>query len=296
MRCFVCGNTKDFVSLFPEYCSTRNYLCQSCGLVFIPYRDKSSVSEYYKADGYFKKSPNIGFRKEFFDRNFFIKLAEARVKAIEEVVSIDWKDRKVLDVGCGYGHILYVLKNKYGANVLGIEPSRETAKIGEEAYGIPIKPIVLDEFISDSEFDIILCNHTLEHVDDPVPFLERINNLVKDDGIFYVEVPNILEPTGGFSLEKFLYSEHLQTFSTYSLGKLLEKCGFRVVAYGDEPFLSFACQKGTGEGIALPRIEPSEILKFLEDYQGSYGLLDTMRVYLKKLFYLFKFIYYKIAV
>jgi len=293
MKCFVCGNIEKFTPLFPKFCSAKNYLCNSCGLVFIPRGGKPSVREYYKDDGYFKKSPNLGFRKIFFSKSLFTKLAEERIAEMKKVLAdVDLKG-KILDVGCGYGHILYVLKKHYGCEVLGIEPSQEAAKAGEEAFGIPIKPVLLEEFNFDSKFDLVLCSHTLEHVEDPLAFLNHIRNLLKDDGFLYLEVPNILRPTGGFSLEKFLYPEHLQTFSAYNLNELLKKCSFSTVSYDDKNFLRFVCAKQEVNQLGVAKVSSGEILEFLEGYKRTYGLREHFRVYLHKFIYLLKILRYR---
>lgn len=294
MKCFTCSNTKDFTPLFPKFCATKNYLCRSCGLVFTPQGMRTVASDFYKKDGYFEKSANIGYRKIFFSKSLFAKLAKERLLRMQRVFSdFDFSGKKVLDVGCGYGHLLYILKKKYGCEVLGIEPSAEAAKTGGRVFGISIKPVLLEEFSSPSRFDVVLCSHVLEMVDNPVLFLQNLKGLMKDNGVLYIEVPNILRPTGGFTLDNFFLAESLQTFSAYNLNKFLQNCGLGTLNYDDKDFLRVICAHGEKENLQVPKITATEILNFLENYQNSYGPTNYAKVGGGKLGYLLGLVYYK---
>ena len=64
--------------------------------------------------------------------------------------------------------------------------------------------------------DLIIMRQVLEHVKDPKMFLKHSFNMLNDNGIAYIEVPNIsytLEKKQGFDL----CFEHLQYFSLENL-------------------------------------------------------------------------------
>lgn len=292
MKCFICGNLKKFESLSPEICKTNNYLCLNCGLVFIP-KDKS-YQKYYKQGGYFKKSPNLSLKKELISRSLLINQATNFIKSFLDLFKINFYNKSVLEVGFAYGEILYYLKKKYHSKVLGIEPSKETARLGEKMFNIPIKQTILEEFDTKEKFDIIFCRHTLEHVDNPLLFLKKIRSLLKESGLLYLEVPNILKPSGGFSLDKFLYDEHLQTFSTFSLYRLLELSKLYTYDYSDHNFLKFLCCIQNKSKKNIPIIDPNKIINFLQKYKKNYNFFNFLSVYLDKLNFLFKIIYFKV--
>lgn len=293
MKCFVCGNKKDFFSLSPEFCDVNNYLCLNCGLVFMP-NDKS-YKNYYKQDGYFKKSPNLSLRKELISKSLSINQAEKCIQSLSRLYKIDFYNKSVLDVGCAYGELLYYLKKKYHCEVVGIEPSKETANLGKKMFDISIKPSVLEEFNTKQKFDVVLCRHTLEHVDNPLSFLKKIKSILNTNGLLYLEVPNILKPTGGFSLNKFLYSEHLQTFSAYNLFKLLRNNSLYTYKYSDDNFLKFYCRLQKKGIKNIPKISSGKIIRFLKKYKKNYGYYSYLNVYLNKLKYLIRLIYFKVC-
>lgn len=295
MRCFICGNDRNFAPLFPKFCRVENYLCLNCGLVFIPRKGLGEArfgKNYYKEGGYYKRSINLASRKLLFSKNLFKKLGEERLEKIAEIYSLR-KKMKVLDIGCGYGHILYALREKYGCEVLGVEPSEETAKLGSKAFGVKIMTGVFEECSFDRKFDLILCSHTLEHIEDPFVFLSQIKKLLEKKGSLFVEVPNILKPSR-YPLETFLYDEHLQTFSSYSLYLLLRRVGFATVGYRDLDFLYFVCRLGEKDVERPKEIKPSEILNFLKDYKASYAFKDLVFVYFKKAVYFLRICFNKL--
>lgn len=294
MKCFVCKNEKKFKKLFPRYCFVKNYICEVCGLIQVE-RGKTSMQKYYKQDGYFRKSPNLSLRKEFLSRKMLIKTAKERVNESLAILSVPFKGKNILDVGCGYGELLYYIKDRFQGNVVGIEASKEAARIGEQMFDLPIYPLLLENFKFKEKFDVIICAHTLEHVDDPNLFLQGIRRLLKKDGYLYIEVPNILKPTGGFSLEKFLYSEHLQNFSAYSLNLILANNGFKTVSYSDTGFLKFWCRLDSRKRLVINKISAEQILDFLEKYKNNYTFINTAKVYVQKFNYLRQLLFYKLT-
>lgn len=292
MECFVCNNKKDFTPLFPGLCLEKNYLCNKCGLVFIPHNE-SYMSDYYERDGYFKHSPNIALKKIFVSKNLLRKQGFDRMKNIVSMVDIDLHGKSVLDVGCGYGEILFNFKKYYNCNVLGVEPSIETAKKGGDFFDIDIAPTLLEKLDSKNKFDLIICNHTLEHVDDPEKFISKFISLLSEDGHIYIEVPNILKPTGNFSLNTFLYREHLQTFSRFNLYQFLSRLGFCVCRWDDKNFVRFVCSLNNHGELIVPELSARTIIDFMRDYAKKYNFFSVLKVNFFKLIYLFKLVCYK---
>ncbi len=294
MRCIICNNTKDFFNLYPEYSNINNFLCPRCGLVFIPKEKIETDQSYYEKDGYFKKSPNLSLRKWLVSRSLLIAQAKERIATMQSIHKINFNNLRVLDDGCGYGEILFYLKKKYGCLVHGIEASQEIAIRGQEMFNINIEQATLEKSSSMNNYDLILCNHTLEHIENPILFLDMLKSRLSKNGILYIEVPNILKPTGGYSLKKFLYYEHLYNFSKDVLTRLLVKCGFSIITSNDRDFLRFFCKNDGYPKYTLPTNAYREIKSFLNLYSKNYSLFSYFKVYFFKFQYLLKLCKYKL--
>lgn len=286
MHCTACSNKTEFFPLFPEYCVAHNYLCAVCGQVFI--ESPLDMSTYYKENGYFIKSPNKGLKASIVSTPLLRELGMRRLKEMESMFEFEFEQKSVLDVGCAYGGLLNAVKEKCAAQVLGIEPSETVAEMGSSYFDIQILPILLEEFESSEKFDYIFCCHTLEHINDPVNFLRTLSSLLAENGIMYLEVPNIMKPSGGFDLNTFLYDEHLNTFNERSLEMLLKSCGYEVLSYNSDNFLRFLVKKSNSvpEVFVSSKINSEEIKDFLKKYKKSYGVSKRAKVFLNKAMYL----------
>ena len=136
----------------------------------------------------------------------------------------------VLDIGCGGGFVLNRLNNKYvNAKVMGIEPS-PIAKRASQKVGF----LLIEEFYPPEQrnrvagTNIILHYDVLEHVEEPLSFLEDVHQDLADDGIVIFSVPDctIAIENGDISM---LIHEHLNYFSVDSLAFLVKQAGFEDV-------------------------------------------------------------------
>ena len=126
---------------------------------------------------------------------------------------------KVLDFGCGGG---FVLKNLSCAEKLGVEinPSARSScsKLGIEAVadisGVP-----------DNWADVIISNHALEHVSDPLDTLKALRHKIRPGGVVIFVVPCESVKT---RFERGNIDRHLFTWSPMNIGNLFEAAGYSV--------------------------------------------------------------------
>lgn len=136
----------------------------------------------------------------------------------------------VSDIGCSNGVMLDIFAEK-GWKTWGVDPS-ENAKIANQKGHKIIKNFFEKAKLSGNFFDLVILNHTLEHMDNPVKVLGKVRSLLKQNGIVYIDVPNAAG-LGAKILGKhwpyLLPDEHKHQFTKLSLTSLLTKAGFKVI-------------------------------------------------------------------
>lgn len=125
---------------------------------------------------------------------------------------------KILEIGSGFGGVLYGLGHLMQANTVGLEVD-ESARRFQASLGLS----TLDAYSDDVEalrgqFDFVLLSHVLEHMLDPSVFLEYATQFVRPGGLLLVEVPY-----GTFVVDGGL--NHLTSFSRTAFRGLLSKFG-----------------------------------------------------------------------
>jgi len=143
-------------------------------------------------------------------------------------------DRRLLDVGCGAGKVLALLK-KMGFDTYGVENVPAVARRAR-ALGLNVFAGELEQArYPDGFFDVVTMEHILEHLYFPGQTLREVRRVLKDDGRLLVRVPNIecwqVRILGGdwWGLGPPLHVTH---FSAQTLEKLLRETGFEVERFG----------------------------------------------------------------
>lgn len=95
------------------------------------------------------------------------------------------RDARILDVGCGGGALLDRLAGVGFTDLTGVDPF--IAADGETPRGVPLMKRDLCEVTG--EFDLIMFNHSLEHVPDPVATLKLATEKLAAGGICLARVP-----------------------------------------------------------------------------------------------------------
>ena len=113
---------------------------------------------------------------------------------IQEAVGPLADRARVLDVGCGAGHLGRALKERWGArSVTGLELDAEAAQEAsrhlDHVMQGDVESLTLN-FGAD-EFDLILFGDLLEHLVDPWRFLRRATGWLVAGGHVCVSLPNI---------------------------------------------------------------------------------------------------------
>lgn len=154
-----------------------------------------------------------------------------RLHLIEKMKRSSTDGRQLLDVGCGTGVFLSVAQER-GWEVAGIEVSAQGAALAQERLGI--ERIFSDLFtIEKSEsFDVITIWDVIEHLIDPLGYLEKAHALLKSGGILALATVNsnaLNKRFFGDSWRYFTPPEHLVYFNPHNLRRSLVQTGFRPI-------------------------------------------------------------------
>lgn len=156
-------------------------------------------------------------------------MSEHRTRQMHEFVGESGLGgKKVIDVGCGDGHVVKILADA-GVSAVGIEPSKKAKAIGESQCLRIIEGYVTRESgIEGSPYDAFVSIHSLEHAPDPNDFLQGVRAALAPRGAGLVEVPSVEQAIERSRFYDFL-ADHLSYFSAETLRFALEKNGFEVL-------------------------------------------------------------------
>jgi SAM-dependent methyltransferase len=107
-------------------------------------------------------------------------------ESLDSFVDVDTiKDKKVIDVGSGTGHLFNWLKEKGASDIQGIDPSEANIKTSAEKYPWATSHLsTLGEFvkINKEKFDTAFAVMVIEHIEDLQVAFQEIGQLLVDDG------------------------------------------------------------------------------------------------------------------
>jgi len=118
--------------------------------------------------------------------------------------STHWKNKKVLDVGCGTGLFSYMIAKK-GAKVLGIDFSEEAIQIAKQKFHHKNLGFIIGDInkIKLEKYDIVVSLGTLEHQDEPLKILQLFKKHLLPKGKIIITSPNWSNPRGYILLTLF---------------------------------------------------------------------------------------------
>lgn len=188
------------------------------------------------------------------------------------------KNIKILDIGCGLGHNLFVFKELGFKNVVGVDISPECIDFCKKKKFNVIQKDVFD-FLKENKtkFNLITAFDIVEHfsVEEASKLVRLVFQNLEDEGIFIVNVQNANNP---FTLrERYIDITHKTIYTPESLSELLRIGGFiDIKIIGVKPFSTIhgvVLQKIFRKCIALPIYKSS--LFFLKLWYLSQGFLKV---------------------
>lgn len=203
--------------------------CQACQLIRLhPWPTPAELRHYYPSDYWFVPEQDAVSRLEETYRRFVLRDHVGFVSKALENAAVDGP---VLDVGCGGGLFLRMLAER-GRPVVGLDFALGAAGAAWNQNGVPaVCGSLARAPFAPASFAAVTMFHVIEHLYDPVGYLESAQYLLKPGGRLIVQVPNAAcwqflllgEGWNGVDIPR-----HLINYRARDLEILLDRCGFEV--------------------------------------------------------------------
>lgn len=160
----------------------------------------------------------------------FQKYASSLARHLVDTYNI--RNKNVLEIGCGNGDFLNLMHgagNNYG---IGFDPSYQPdVAVVENNSNIRVHQKLFSGNHKSYDIDLVVCRHVLEHVEEPLKFIQSIRQSLGEESksVVYFEVPNVLYTINNLAIWDLIY-EHFSYFSPGSLRYLFSRCGFEVLS------------------------------------------------------------------
>jgi 2-polyprenyl-3-methyl-5-hydroxy-6-metoxy-1,4-benzoquinol methylase len=195
----------------------RYHMCRNCGLVYqSPQMNDQELASYYAAE-YWK----LQGQDRAPDDDQAV-LQSTRARNLTELVPADFRVHRFLDIGCAGGYLLREAAKRFDADVVGVELSDSFRQhCQSQGFRVYASTEALAD-ANEARFDCISMSHVLEHIRQPVEFLERLRtSLLSPAGLLLLEVPNLYA-------HRSFEPAHPICFSEKTLAATLARAGFEM--------------------------------------------------------------------
>ena len=147
-----------------------------------------------KLERFYDKVYHKGEGKHFTNLVVTGKTSEEYTEVLKE---INWKGKRILEVGCGTGNFAYQVAKK-GGKILAIDYSDEAIKLARNQYkhtNLEYEKFDVNKKINE-KFDVIVSIGTMEHMDNPFEMLKKFKRTLNQNGKIIITSPNWVNPRG----------------------------------------------------------------------------------------------------
>jgi len=205
----------------------------------------NDVVNSYHADNYQFITPPPG------SSDWANSIGQSKIKSVYDLYENCNPPQSILEVGAGSTWVANELYEYYDPDSYVI--------VDPTIHELSDKVEIIREFfphsnIGDRKFDLILGFSVLEHVPDPVMFLDNVRNYLSNEGKVILVYPDCEAPLLKGDINILLH-EHISYFTEASSRWLASKCGFKVNSLKSEndcfTIELLKCQPGEADKILL---------------------------------------------
>lgn len=269
LKCPVCREEGFFEKLI-NYSSNDVSIdfikCDSCGVVFsdpyipLDYKDPGSERGSLHFDFYV----DIGAGIESLVRPLIPLIKESK-----------FRSGNFIDIGCGFGYCVKFAESVMGLDSIGYEPG-EYGKFGAEIMDVNIINQYFQSDLLNEKFSVVFSAEVIEHVTDPLNYLQSLVSILSQNGIGILTTPNTAylskclekKDEANIKLLQLLGpGEHLSLFDKDSIENLLLKSNisnFKVIENDENLTIYFSSRTDTDLGALSDKLnERKYYLNFL---------------------------------
>lgn len=271
--CGICGsNQSEKLSQKDRYgLRLPVVICKECGLIYTnPRMNQSSYAQFYDCeyrqlyhgaeypiDELYKKTLTRGKRISSFLKN----------------ASLEILGKRVLEVGCGAGGILSHFRDEFNCEIKGCDFGSQGVEYGVKQHGLDLEVGDLKSISLSWKADIIIYSHVLEHILDLKSEFERVNEILADDGILYIEVPSVkgIRQNYDFDFLRYLQNAHTYHFTLTTLSNLMHQHGFELITGNEFTQAAFKKTENVSTSLVNDYEATVRFLKSTEFHRRFFG-------------------------
>lgn len=218
-KCLVCGGTYRKSKL------TGLVECDSCGFVTTNLElTNEEIKRLYSADYYHGEE----YADYVSDKKIIQNNLKKRIKRIKKDFP---SGGDLFEIGCAYGFFLEIAKEYFGSTE-GIDISDDAVDYAREYLKQNAHAGDFLTFKSDRKYDIVCMWDTIEHLEHPDLYVEKVKELLKKGGLLCIttgDIGSLNARIRGRKWRQIHPPTHLHYFSKKTLKLMLIKRGFQVV-------------------------------------------------------------------
>ncbi|NEO38056.1 MAG: methyltransferase domain-containing protein [Moorea sp. SIOASIH] len=239
-----CGNT-ELTEFSPDYfvCYQCGTLVSKTGLRTEQIRVQDDNHDFYGKEYWLShQTEHYGFPD--IRQRARQDLPERCLHWLRTLMAYKLPPAKVLELGCAHGGFVAMM-GWAGFEAMGLELSPWVVEFAQQTFNIPIlSGPIEDQQLEPECFDAIVLYDVMEHLPDPVATMSHGASLLKEDGIFIVQMPNYEEgktysemvAQKDHFLEQMKSIEHIHLLSRRGVSQFFKNLGFEFLQFEQQLF------------------------------------------------------------
>lgn len=147
---------------------------------------------------------------------------------LERLLGKSYKNKSIVDLGCGIGGVLNFLKIRNCQNFFGVDSSAEQVEVCRRFVSDKVAKMDLFEFLlsNKQKYDIVIMLDLIEHISKNkiIELLHLVQNSLSPEGKVIIRTPNMGNILGLYG--RYIDFTHETGFTTESLHQVLSEAEF----------------------------------------------------------------------